>query len=58
MDRWAVVWAGSYMIEVGHPDQPRPETTEIDYCMSAGVLRLRGATAGSIGCVVRSTDFG
>lgn len=35
---------------VPHPDQPRPEITEMDYCMEGGVLRmkLRAATAGYI----------
>lgn len=35
---------------VPHPDQPRPEITEMDYSMQAGVLRikLRAATAGYI----------
>lgn len=35
---------------VPHPDQPRPEITEIDYSMQDGVLRmkLRAATAGYI----------
>ena len=33
---------------VPHPDQPRPEITEMDYSMQGGVLRmkLRAATAG------------
>ncbi|MFM0642182.1 WYL domain-containing protein [Paraburkholderia metrosideri] len=33
---------------VPHPDQPRPEITERDYCMHEGALRvkLRAATAG------------
>ncbi len=33
---------------VPHPDQPRPEITEMDYAMQSGVLhlRLRAATAG------------
>ncbi len=35
---------------VPHPDQPRPEITEMDYSMDGGVLRmkLRAATAGYI----------
>ena len=35
---------------VPHPDQPRPEITEMDYSMDSGVLRmkLRAATAGYI----------
>jgi predicted DNA-binding transcriptional regulator YafY len=35
---------------VPHPDQPRSEITEMDYCMDGGVLRmrLRAATAGYI----------
>ena len=35
---------------VPHPDQPRPEITEMDYSMQGGVLRmkLRAATAGYI----------
>ena len=35
---------------VPHPDQPRPEITEMDYSMQDGVLRmkLRAATAGYI----------
>ena len=35
---------------VPHPDQPRPEITEMDYRMDGGVLRmkLRAATAGYI----------
>jgi hypothetical protein len=35
---------------VPHPDQPRPEITEMDYGMRDGVLRmkLRAATAGYI----------
>lgn len=35
---------------VPHPDQPRPEITEMDYGMQGGVLRmkLRAATAGYI----------
>jgi predicted DNA-binding transcriptional regulator YafY len=35
---------------VPHPDQPRPEITEMDYGMEAGALRLklRAATAGYI----------
>lgn len=35
---------------VPHPDQPRPEITEMDYRMQGGVLRmkLRAATAGYI----------
>jgi predicted DNA-binding transcriptional regulator YafY len=35
---------------VPHPDQPRPEITEMDYIMRDGVLRmkLRAATAGYI----------
>ena len=35
---------------VPHPDQPRPEITEMDYSMRDGVLRmkLRAATAGYI----------
>jgi hypothetical protein len=35
---------------VPHPDQPRPEVTEMDYGMQGGVLRmkLRAATAGYI----------
>ncbi len=35
---------------VPHPDQPRPEITEMDYGMEGGVLhmRLRAATAGYI----------
>jgi hypothetical protein len=35
---------------VPHPDQPRPEITEMDYGMQSGVLRmkLRAATAGYI----------
>lgn len=35
---------------VPHPDQPRPEITEMDYNMQGGVLRmkLRAATAGYI----------
>lgn len=35
---------------VPHPDQPRPEITEMDYGMDGGVLRmkLRAATAGYI----------
>jgi hypothetical protein len=35
---------------VPHPDQPRPEITEMDYGMRGGVLRmkLRAATAGYI----------
>jgi hypothetical protein len=35
---------------VPHPDQPRPEITEMDYSMDHGVLRmkLRAATAGYI----------
>jgi hypothetical protein len=35
---------------VPHPDQPRPEITEMDYSMEEGVLRmkLRAATAGYI----------
>jgi hypothetical protein len=35
---------------VPHPDQPRPELTEMDYGMEGGVLRmkLRAATAGYI----------
>lgn len=35
---------------VPHPDQPRPEITEMDYSMNGGVLRvkLRAATAGYI----------
>lgn len=35
---------------VPHPDQPRPEITEMDYGMAGGVLhmRLRAATAGYI----------
>lgn len=35
---------------VPHPDQPRPEITEMDYSMDRGVLRmkLRAATAGYI----------
>ena len=33
-----------------HPDQPRPEVTEMDYAMHAGALRLklRAATAGYV----------
>jgi hypothetical protein len=35
---------------VPHPDQPRPEITEMDYAMRDGVLhmKLRAATAGYI----------
>ena len=35
---------------VPHPDQPRPEITEMDYAMQGGVLhmKLRAATAGYI----------
>ncbi len=35
---------------VPHPDQPRPEITEMDYSMQGGALRmkLRAATAGYI----------
>ncbi len=35
---------------VPHPDQPRPEITELDYSMEGGVLhmKLRAATAGYI----------
>jgi hypothetical protein len=35
---------------VPHPDQPRPEITEMDYRMDGGALRLRlrAATAGYI----------
>lgn len=35
---------------VPHPDQPRPEITEMDYSMDSGVLcmKLRAATAGYI----------
>lgn len=35
---------------VAHPDQPRPEITEMDYGMDGGILRmkLRAATAGYI----------
>lgn len=35
---------------IPHPDQPRSEVTEMDYCMRDGVLRmkLRAATAGYI----------
>ncbi|MBV5331045.1 WYL domain-containing protein, partial [bacterium] len=35
---------------VPHPDQPRPEITEMDYQLDQGVLRmkLRAATAGDI----------
>lgn len=35
---------------VPHPDQPRPEITEMDYSMDSGILRmkLRAATAGYI----------
>jgi len=35
---------------VPHPDQPRPEITEMDYGMRGGVLhmKLRAATAGYI----------
>jgi len=35
---------------VPHPDQPRPDITEMDYSMQGGVLRmkLRAATAGYI----------
>ncbi len=46
---------------VPHPDQPRPEITEMDYSMDSGVLRmkLRAATAGYIlrqWCVDCSSD--
>lgn len=46
-----VQWTRVVELElVPHPDQPRPEITEMDYGMSDGVLRmkLRAATAGYI----------
>jgi predicted DNA-binding transcriptional regulator YafY len=46
-----IQWTRIVEVElVPHPDQPRPEITEMDYSMSGGVLRmkLRAATAGYI----------
>lgn len=57
---------------VPHPDQPRPEITEMDYGMQAGLLqmKLRAATAGyilrkwsvdcspTIACAAPSIGFG
>ncbi len=46
-----IQWARIVELEVvPHPDQPRPEITEMDYSMQGGVLRmkLRAATAGYI----------
>ena len=45
-----VVLKGQPVALVPHPDQPRPEITEMDYGMHGGVLRmkLRAATAGYI----------
>lgn len=46
-----VQWTRIVELElVPHPDQPRPEITEMDYHMDGGVLRmkLRAATAGYI----------
>lgn len=46
-----IQWTRIVEIElVPHPDQPRPEITEMDYGMTGGVLRmkLRAATAGYI----------
>lgn len=46
-----IQWTRIVEIElVPHPDQPRPEITEMDYAMDGGVLRmkLRAATAGYI----------
>ncbi len=46
-----IQWTRIVEIElVPHPDQPRPEITEMDYAMDDGVLRmkLRAATAGYI----------
>lgn len=46
-----IQWSRIVELElVPHPDQPRPEITEIDYGMQGGALRikLRAATAGYI----------
>lgn len=46
-----IQWTRIVEIElVPHPDQPRPEITEMDYAMDGGVLcmKLRAATAGYI----------
>ncbi|WP_047835785.1 MULTISPECIES: WYL domain-containing protein [unclassified Cupriavidus] len=46
-----IQWTRIVEVElVPHPDQPRPEITEMDYGMSDGLLklRLRAATAGYI----------
>ncbi|MGD8174931.1 helix-turn-helix transcriptional regulator [Marinimicrobium sp. C6131] len=46
-----IQWARTVELElVPHPDQPRPEITEMDFGMRGGVLRikLRAATAGYI----------
>ena len=46
-----IQWTRIVELELApHPDQPRPEITEMDYSMDGGVLRmkLRAATAGYI----------
>lgn len=46
-----IQWARILELElISHPDQPRPEITEMDYSMQGGVLRmkLRAATVGHI----------
>jgi len=51
MSNQDIQWTRIVEIElVPHPDQPRPEITEMDYAMDRGVLtmKLRAATAGYI----------
>lgn len=46
-----IQWTRIVEVEIcPHPDQPRPEVTEMDYGMSGGALRLklRAATAGYV----------
>ena len=45
-----IQWTDRRVGAGAHPDQPRPEITEMDYGMRDGVLRmkLRAATAGYI----------
>lgn len=46
-----IQWTRIVEVEIcPHPDQPRPEVTEMDYGMSSGALRLRlrAATAGYV----------
>src|SRR5690606_5930712 len=46
-----IQWTRIVELELGpHPDQPRPQNTEMDYSMQGGVLRMKlsAATAGYI----------